>query len=258
MDELIIDDIYLDTKAARRIRRKERKNKTGSREEASLDIKLKDIQPMTTNQKKMFEANSKGFDMFLHGTAGTGKTFLSFYLGLKDIEQRKFDKMLIIRSLVPSREIGFLPGNAKDKARIYEAPYYGICSELYGRGDAYETLKRKSQVEFISTSYVRGTTITNSVIIIDEAQNMTDMELHSVLTRTGENCKIYICGDILQNDLLSKHREKSGLVNFSKIAKKMKNFRAIEFNTDDIVRSEFVKTYIIARQALAESGEIDF
>lgn len=249
MDEFIIDDIHLDTKAARRMRRKERKNKTGSRDEVSLDIKLQDIHPMTANQKKMFEANSKGFDLFLHGTAGTGKTFLSFYLGLKDLEQKKFKKIIVIRSLVPSREIGFLPGNAKDKARIYEAPYYGICSELYGRGDAYETLKRKSSLEFISTSYLRGSTFNDTVIIFDEIQNCTFQEINTVATRIGENCKIFMCGDGKQTDLV-KNYDQSGLAQTYKIVKKMKSFRMVEFTVEDIVRSEFVKQWITSQEQI--------
>jgi phosphate starvation-inducible protein PhoH len=159
------------------------------------------------------------------------------------------NKVVLIRSVVPTRDMGFLPGSVKDKAKVYEAPYQSICNELFGRGDAYEILKGKNTVEFQTTSFVRGITFNNCIVIVDEMQNMTYQELDSVITRIGDNCKIIFCGDFKQTDLL-KDSEKNGLLNFMKVLKKMNMFSHIEFTREDIVRSKLVKSYIIAKEEL--------
>lgn len=175
---------------------------------------------------------------------------------MTDIMERKtHDKMIIVRSVVPTRDMGFLPGSNKEKSKVYEAPYYSIFSELFGRGDAYEYMKTKGMVEFITTSFVRGITINDSVIIVDEFQNMTPGELHSVFTRIGKNCKVVFAGDIKQNDLDGR-KDVSGFKDFFKVIDKMKSFNVIEFNRDDIVRSDLVKEYIIAREDLEDRGVI--
>lgn len=189
----------------------------------------------------------------LHGTAGTGKTFLSMYLAIDDVVSGESDqnKIVIVRSVVPTRDMGFLPGNAKEKTRVYESPYYAICSELFDRGDAYELLKTKGMVEFMSTSYVRGITLSDCYIIIDECQNMSFQELNSIITRAGDRARFIFCGDIRQDDLSSeRHKEYSGITDFMRIINKMSMFESIEFGTDDIVRSKLVKEYIIQRDAL--------
>jgi phosphate starvation-inducible PhoH-like protein len=213
------------------------------------------VQPLTTTQSDVFDAfdNSKNLGLMLHGVAGTGKTFLSLYLALKDIidgvDNKK--KVFIVRSVVPTRDMGFLPGNQKEKARAYESPYYSICNELFGRGDAYETLKAKGVIEFITTSFVRGITLDNCIVVVDECQNMAGMELHSVMTRIGNNCRIIFCGDTRQDDLTSERKkEESGLAQFMPILKKMNSFSFIEFGEQDIVRSDLVKEYIITRNRL--------
>lgn len=214
---------------------------------------LQKIKPLTETQKDVFASYYEGYNLFLHGSAGTGKTFLSLYLALNDLEKRTFgiDKVYIIRSVVPTRDMGFLPGNQKEKMRVYEAPYYSICNELYGRGDAYDILKQKNLVEFMSTSFIRGITLNNCVIIVDEAQNMDAMELHSIMTRVGENCKIIFCGDYKQDDLSSERKkEQSGIRSFMTIVEEMDEFECIEFDCEDIVRSGLVKSYIITREKL--------
>jgi phosphate starvation-inducible protein PhoH len=158
-------------------------------------------------------------------------------------------KVVILRSVVPTRDMGFLPGSAKDKAKVYEAPYYSICSELFGRGDAYEILKTKNIIEFQTTSFIRGTTFSDCIIVVDEMQNMTYQELDSVITRIGENCKVIFSGDFKQSDLL-KDADRNGLMNFMKIIKRMNMFDCIEFTKEDIVRSKLVKSYIIAKEEL--------
>ena len=181
----------------------------------------------------------------LHGVAGTGKTFISCYLAFDDMVKNIYERFVIIRSAVPTRDIGFLPGNEKDKASVYEEPYKDICIELFQRGDAYEILKTKGLVHFMTTSFIRGVTLRNATIMIDECQNMSFHELDSIITRIGQGCRVVFCGDFRQADL-----EKNGLKDFVRILKSMDQFDFIDFDIKDIVRSEFVKNYIIAKTEL--------
>lgn len=207
-------------------------------------FQLIDIIPLTPNQRKTFLAFRTGKNLFLHGVAGTGKTFMSIYLSMKELEDGAYDKIIIYRSTVPSRDMGFLPGNVKEKVRQYEAPYRDICSKLYNRGDAYDVLKQKNIIEFESTSFVRGITIEDSIVIIDESQNLTWMEIYSLMTRLGNNCKIIICGDFRQTDLV---KEQSGIAKLMRVVPRMQEvIETIEFDVEDIVRSKFVKSFIIA------------
>lgn len=209
-----------------------------------------DIKPMTMNQRVAFEAWNRGSNLMLHGIAGTGKTFLAFHFALKELfnSNKRYKKVYVIRSTVPSRDMGFLPGSQRDKMKVYEGPYYDICSKLFERGDAYDILKQRLNIEFLSTSFLRGSTFDDCIIIVDEVQNMNDMELHTVMTRIGENCKIIFCGDVKQDDLTSKRfNEESGLTKFMNIIRNMKEFQFVEFVKEDIVRSKLVKSYIIER-----------
>ena len=244
------------TKKERRIQRQSGEGGGATQISERLNFTLKQFRPLTDNQRLTFDAYDQDQHLLLVGTAGTGKSFLSIYLGMNDIMERKtHDKMIIVRSVVPTRDMGFLPGSNKEKSKVYEAPYYSIFSELFGRGDAYEYMKTKSIVEFMTTSFVRGITINDAVIIVDEFQNMTPGELHSVFTRIGKNCKVVFAGDIKQNDLDGR-RDVSGFKDFFKVINKMRSFNVIEFNRDDIVRSDLVKEYIIAREDLEDRGVI--
>ncbi len=187
----------------------------------------------------------------LHGLAGTGKTFLSLYLGLESVLQRDSlqSNVVIVRSVVPTRDIGFLPGDQNDKTKIYEAPYKGICSELFGRDDSYEILRHHKIVNFLTTSFIRGITINNAVIVIDEMQNLTGHELDSVFTRLGENCRLMICGDYTQSDF-TKSSEKVGLHKFISVVEKLDSFESVVFGEQDIVRSDIVREYIIQKNKL--------
>ena len=156
-----------------------------------------------------------------------------------------YQKLVIIRSAVPTRDIGFLPGTEKEKASVYEEPYKDIANDLFGRGDAYEILKQKNLVEFMTTSFIRGITLKHAVILIDECQNMSFHELDSIITRIGQGCRVIFCGDFRQADL-----KQNGMQDFMKILKRMGDFDFIEFEVEDIVRSEFVKNYIIAKNEL--------
>ncbi len=218
----------------------------------SSKFKLIDLETrftLTPTQKQVINAYDDGDQLILHGLAGTGKTFLSMHLALGDIQEGDYDKLYIIRSAVPTRDIGFLPGNWRQKVQVYEDPYKQICNELYDRGDAYEILKQKNYVEFLSTSFVRGTTFRNSVILVDEINNMTFHELDSVITRIGPNCRIIFCGDYRQTDLRFED-ERVGLKQFLEILNNIKSFTHFEFGIEDIVRSGIVKEYIIGKTSL--------
>jgi len=212
------------------------------------NLKLVDIEPLTDNQDRAFSSNKH---LVLSGVAGTGKTFISLYLALKEIQDGEKESIVIVRSAVPTRDIGFLPGNESDKCAVYEEPYKDICTELFDRGDAYELLKLKRIITFMPTSFIRGTTRNDTVLIVDECQNMTFHELDSVITRVGEGCRVIFCGDFAQADL-----KDNGLKPFLKILERMKDFDNIEYGVEDIVRSQFVKNYILTKLEIENESRI--
>ena len=216
-----------------------------------INFNLKRIEPLTDNQKLSFDAYNQNKNLMLHGIAGTGKSFISLYLALNQVlsENSQYRKIVIVRSVVPTRDMRFLPGNNKEKAKVYEAPYYAICTELFGRSDAYEYLKNRNIIDFISTSFIRGITLNDSIVIVDEIANLTGHELDSVITRIGKNCKVIFCGDFRQSDF-TKDQEKNGLMDFMRVIKRMKSFEFIDFQKEDIVRSSMVKNYIIEKDKL--------
>lgn len=216
-----------------------------------LNLSIKDIEPLTENQARTFDAYEDGRNLMLHGSAGVGKSFLALYLGLCELLSGRsdFQKIVLVRSVVPTRDMGFLPGSAKEKALVYEAPYYAICTKLFGRGDAYDLLKQKAVLEFMTTSFVRSVDIDNAIIIVDECQNLTFHELDSIITRVGKNSRIVFCGDFMQSDFTRDH-EKSGVQDFMKVIKSMKSFSFVEFTENDIVRSNLVAEYIKTKNRL--------
>jgi len=216
-----------------------------------------DINPLTENQEKFFDSYSKGQNLFAYGCAGTGKTFIALYLALKEVldENSQFDKIYIVRSLVSTREIGFLPGDHEDKAALYQIPYKNMVKYMFEMPTdsdfemLYGNLKTQETISFWSTSFIRGTTLDNAIVIIDECQNLNFHELDSIITRIGENSKIIFCGDATQTDL-TKTYEKNGILDFKKILHSMNEFDIVEFGLDDIVRSGLVKSYLIAKSQL--------
>jgi predicted ribonuclease YlaK len=212
------------------------------------NLKLKQVKAKTKNQELVFKDFTNGKNLLIHGLPGTGKSFVSLYLALKEIEDFKtYHDVTIIRSVVPSRDMGFLPGSIAEKSKVYEMPYRSICNELYGRGDAYDILKNKKLINFETSSFLRGLTLDNTIIIVDECQNMTYQELSTIITRVGSNSKILFCGDYRQTDL-KYDDERSGIFYFMKILNKMdKYFSCIEFTEEDIVRSGLVKDFIIKK-----------
>jgi phosphate starvation-inducible PhoH-like protein len=211
-------------------------------------FELRTIKPLTVNQQKTFEAYNQGYNLMLHGYAGTGKTYISLYLALKQLLSgtHNFQKIILIRSVVPSRDMGFLPGNIKEKTRVFEEPYKEICDDLFGRGDGYEILRLKHMIEFTTTSFLRGTTFNNAIVIVDECANLTFQEIDTVMTRIGNHSRVIFCGDYRQTDLNKPH-EKEGITQFMRITNRINTFKHIEFEKQDIVRSNLVKDYIIQK-----------
>ena len=181
---------------------------------AGSQLVLNEVEPLTANQLRAFESQKH---LVLHGVAGTGKTFVACYLAFDDMSKQEYRQLVIIRSAVPTRDMGFLPGSDKEKSAVYEEPYKDVAIDLFQRGDAYQILKQKGLVHFMTTSFIRGITLHNAVIIIDECQNMTFHELDSIITRVGKNCRIIFCGDFRQDDFHNKRGEQSGLSEFLNI-----------------------------------------
>ena len=215
---------------------------------------LVDINPITDNQKRRFDSYGAGKHIIAYGAAGTGKTFITLYNALKDVlnENTPYDKIYIVRSLVATREIGFLPGDHEDKSSYYQIPYKHMVKYMFQMpSDAdfemlYGNLRAQETIKFWSTSFLRGTTLDDAIIIVDEFQNLNFHELDSIITRVGENTKIVFCGDASQTDL-TKTNERNGIVDFMKIIRAMPSFDMIEFGIDDIVRSGLVKEYLISK-----------
>jgi phosphate starvation-inducible protein PhoH len=211
---------------------------------------LKKFDPLTDNQKKFFDAYKIGdYFIALHGVAGTGKTFCALYKAIEEVldKSNPFGKIIVVRSAVQSRDMGHLPGDVSEKMEIYEQPYRQICETLFGRKDAWDRLEEQGHVKFISTSFIRGMSFDDAIIIVDEMQNMTYEEIDTVMTRVGYRSKIIWCGDYRQTDLNKKKNDVSGILKFFDIAQHMSSFTRIEFTVDDIVRSSLVKDYILAK-----------
>jgi len=233
---------------------------TTARKKFSIKLDHMDvIEPLTDNQKKFFDCYNRGdYFIALHGVAGTGKTFIAFYKALEEVLDRSksFDKIIIVRSSVQSRDMGHLPGDVSEKMSIFSQPYVQLCHNLFDRKDAWNNLEEQGIVDFISTSFIRGMSFDNAIIIVDEMQNMTFEEIDTVMTRVGHQSKIIWCGDYRQTDLNKKRNDVSGINKFFDIAYHMGAFTKIEFVAEDIVRSSLVRDYILAKLQ-HEDGEFE-
>ena len=216
-----------------------------------------DVNPITENQQLFFDEWTKGKNLFAFGAAGTGKTFIALYLALKEVmnEESPYDKVYIVRSLVSTREIGFLPGTHEDKSELYQIPYKNMVRSMFHMPDQasfdmlYDNLKGQETISFWSTSFLRGTTLDDAIVIVDECQNLNFHELDSIITRVGQDSKIVFCGDVNQSDL-QRTNERNGILDFQRILENMEEFSAIEFGVNDIVRSGLVKSYLISKMTL--------
>ena len=221
---------------------------------------LKTIEPLTTNQELVFKSYAKGQHLVLHGAAGTGKTFISLYLALQQVldEGNSYDKVYMVRSLVPTREIGFLPGDHEDKSNLYQIPYKNMVKYMFEMPDEasfemlYDNLRTQATISFWSTSFIRGTTFDRCIIIVDEFSNLNFHELDSIVTRVGQDCKIIFSGDYSQSDLI-KSGERQGVLDFMKVLQTMPSFETVEFGIEDIVRSGLVREYLVSKIQLGLS-----
>jgi predicted ribonuclease YlaK len=215
---------------------------------------MRKIEPLTENQEELFRCYKNDQNLVAYGAAGTGKTFITLYNALKDVldERTPYDKIYLVRSLVATREIGFLPGDHEDKSSLYQIPYKNMVKYMFEMPTdtdfemLYGNLKAQGTISFWSTSFIRGTTLDNAIIIVDEFQNLNFHELDSIITRIGENSKICFCGDARQSDL-TKTNDRNGIMDFMSILRKMPSFDVIEFQIEDIVRSGLVREYIVAK-----------
>ena len=215
---------------------------------------LRDVQPLTPNQEKLFQSYDNNQNLVAYGCAGTGKTFVTLYKALLDVldEKTPYEKIYIVRSLVATREIGFLPGDHEDKSSLYQIPYKNMVKYMFEMATEadfemlYGNLKAQETISFWSTSFIRGTTLDKAIVIVDEFQNLNFHELDSIMTRVGENSKIMFCGDATQSDLI-KDKERNGIADFMQILRIMSSVDVVEFGIDDIVRSGLVKEYLLAK-----------
>ena len=224
--------------------------KKGQSARVALD-ELETVSPITENQKRAFQAWEEGHNLVLSGSAGTGKSFIALYLAFKEMlkNPQDYKRILVIRSIVSTRDGGHLPGTKEEKEEPYQAPYKAICDELFGYVGAWGKLRTIRAVDFDTTSFIRGVTFDDTIIIVDEMQNLNFHELDSVITRVGNRCKIIFCGDSMQSDFTNT-KERDGIIKFVSIVEQMRFFRVINFEWADIVRSDFVRDYIMTKEML--------
>lgn len=215
---------------------------------------LKQLEPLTNTQEEVFESFKKGNHLCLDGSAGTGKTFISLYLALESVLKKEYNKVIIVRSALPTRDMGFLPGTLEEKEEAYKTPYKAVVNDLFDDSEAWNKLLQAKQIEFLTTSFIRGLTIKDAIVIVDESQNCNYHELCSVITRLGDNCKFIMCGDYYQSDF-TRNGDKNGIKEFMTIIDHMKYFEHIEFGWEDIVRSDFVRDFIMTKE-LYEHGKL--
>lgn len=226
----------------------ERKRKAQQKDHLGI---AKPLKPLNEAQRQCIHAFKEGLNVFAYGSAGTGKSYLACSLGLEKLFLGDVEKIIIVRSATQTREIGFTPGTETEKALVYAMPYKCIINDICGNGTAWDILHKKGMVEFITTSFIRGITLDNCIVIFDECQNTTFSEFSSVITRAGKNCQMFICGDGKQNDLTKKKNDSSGFDDVIKVIRNMPNyFDLVGFTPADIVRSGMVKQWVIECEEL--------
>ena len=237
------------TRSQRKMTRKAKRNNIVQLKTQAKELVLQSIQPMTANQELVFQYYREGKNLLLHGCPGTGKSYISLYLALEEIlsGKSKYKKVIIIRSAQSGKDIGFLPGSAKQKMAEYETPYSGICAKLFDNPNAYTNLKSKGLISFESTSFLRGITLDDAIVIFDEWQNAELQNIVTVLTRIGENSKLILCGDVKQDDLSSERfKSESGGKDLINLCSHIPSMKSVKFTVEDVVRSGFAKEVILA------------
>ena len=215
---------------------------------------MRTITPLTPNQEELFRCYENNQNVVAYGCAGTGKTFITLYNALRDVLDPKtpYEKIYIVRSLVSTREIGFLPGDHEDKSSLYQIPYKHMVKYMFEMPTEadfemlYGNLKTQETITFWSTSFIRGTTLDNAIVLVDESQNLNFHELDSIITRVGQDSRIIFAGDVFQTDLV-RQNEKNGILDFQRILEAMDEFSSVEFGVEDIIRSGLVKSYLISK-----------
>lgn len=223
--------------------------------------KMAEVQALNESQQKAFDAWDNDHNLILNGSAGTGKTYIAMAMAIEEVLARRYRKVVIVRSVVPSRDIGFLPGKEEEKIEVYSRPYQALASEIFDDDRAaWMKLQAHDNIAFECTSFVRGQTWDNCVVIVDEMQNLNWQELTSVITRVGKNTRLVFCGDYFQSDFTKRNQqdEKKGIVQFLEVLRNMKSFVEVEFDHNDIVRSELVKEFIVTKDEMYRSGDIEF
>lgn len=243
----------LETKAKKKDKKTFNKERRKQENETIIHqhMVMRNVHPLTVNQKQMFDDYHNGMNIMAYGTAGTGKTYPLLYLSLMDVleQHNLYHKLIIIRSIVPTRKIGFTPGTDVEKLALYEKPYVRMVNKLFNRGDAYAILKRKGIIEFESSSFLRGDTLDDCIIFIDEISNMTEEEADTCITRCGDNTKLLMSGDKKQVDLNARH-ETSCIDNLMTVVKQMPSFGVTEYGIADIVRGGLVGEYLRTKNML--------
>lgn len=220
------------------------------------NLQLKKIKPLTDTQRHAFECYEEGKNLLLLGSPGTGKTYISLFLALQAVLEKKQNKIILVRSATPSKNVGFLPGTLAEKTQILEEPFKVIVNDLLERGDGYNLTKTKKIIEFHPTSYIRGLTFDDAVIVVDETQNLEWNELYAIMTRLGKNTRIFFCGDYQQSDLKNNSwaKPKEDILKFARVIENMEEFASLNFNHSDIIRSEIVKNFIISCSKIHPDG----
>jgi phosphate starvation-inducible protein PhoH len=211
---------------------------------------MKFIQPITESQRTMCQLFYQGDHILAYGSAGTGKSLIALYLAIADVldPSKPQNQLVIVRSAVATRDQGFLPGSLDEKLSVFEGPYHDIFSYLFNRNSTYEDMKKAGVIKFVSSSYIRGLTWDNAMVVVDEVENFNMHEISSVMTRLGDHSRIILAGDLKQTDLLKSNRDTTGMHRLIEICNRMPEVSLIEFTQDDIVRSGFVKSWIIASE----------
>ena len=218
---------------------------------------MRDIKPITDSQIEAYEQWDKGRNLILSGAAGSGKTFIALYLALQELIKNRKKRLVILRSVVPTRDIGFLPGTQEEKEAAYLTPYIGVISEIFKNNPTlFTSFLKNGTIEFLTTSYIRGITLKDAIVVVDEFQNCNFHELDSIITRIGKGSRVIFSGDYYQSDFTNR-KEKEGIGEFLKIIESLKHFKKIEFTWKDCVRSGMVRDYLMTKEKMIEDNAIN-